>query len=37
MSQMSLTTFAKLVNIGTSYVNSSYIDWTRLVGRAAWI
>ena len=27
--QMSLTTFAKLVNIGTSYVNSSYIDWTH--------
>ena len=26
--EMSLTTFAKLVNIGTSYVNSSYIDWT---------
>ncbi len=26
--EMSLVTFAKLVNIGTSYVNSSYIDWT---------
>jgi Flp pilus assembly protein TadG len=26
--QMSLTTFAKLVNIGTSYVGSSNIDWT---------
>src|ERR1019366_9241328 len=26
--QMSLVPFAKLVNIGTSYVNSSYIDWT---------
>jgi Flp pilus assembly protein TadG len=27
--QMSLTTFAKLVNMGTSYVNSSNIDWTH--------
>jgi hypothetical protein len=27
--QMSLTTFAKLVNIGTSYASSSYIDWTH--------
>ena len=26
--QVSLTTFAKLVNIGTSYVNSTCIDWT---------
>src|ERR1700722_5960107 len=27
--QMSLTTFAKLVNIGTSYASSSNIDWTH--------
>ena len=26
--QMSMVSFAKLVNIGTSYVNSSYVDWT---------
>ena len=26
--EMTVTPFAKLVNIGTSYVNSSYIDWT---------
>ena len=26
--QMSVVPFAKLVNIGTSYVNSPYIDWT---------